>query len=337
MSWDRLNELYASRGIAMAIAAGVSVGSKLPSWVELLRRVGAACAGESGTQLVDGLRAEGFGLPAIAGMLRNMCADDQRFPEIVRESLYRDLPVEIRRAGQAARPALVEFVQEANPTLRCVAALCAERVGHDRGFRRNDRLHGIVNFNVDAVFRKFVEARYGHPLLVRTIERPSKSPNQAKVSVYHPHGYLRFDRKAGRSDREASDKLVLAEQEYFDTFNSPTGFFNYTVLHLLRTHHFVFLGLSMQDDNLRRLLHYSVTERRRAYQDEGASARTAQENSIRHFAIQKRTGNAQIDDAIERSLHALGAFTLWIDEYHQLSGKLGTMYSSTGAGWGSVY
>ena len=46
--------------------------------------------------------------------------------------------------------------------------------------------------------------------------------------------------------------MVLTEQDYFDVFNDNTRLFNYTLLHLLREHSAVFVGLSLQDENLHR-------------------------------------------------------------------------------------
>ncbi|HEU0079649.1 MAG TPA: SIR2 family protein [Longimicrobiaceae bacterium] len=54
---------------------------------------------------------------------------------------------------------------------------------------------------------------------------------------------------------EAPDVRVFTEQEYFDFFNRPTSIYNYTFLHLLREFPCLFIGLSLKDDNIRRLLH----------------------------------------------------------------------------------
>src|SRR5204863_7229075 len=104
--------------------------------------------------------------------------------------------------------------QTKNPTLKAVAALCAEPVGGTSAYSRNRRIRAIVNFNLDTIFTQFVRARY-RAFFTRTVERASKKPRRGTINVYHMHGCLRFDPKWEARD-EASDKLVFTEPEYLD-------------------------------------------------------------------------------------------------------------------------
>lgn len=335
MSWDQLNQSYSKNGIVLALGAGVSVGSGLPNWADLLRRVSLECG--CGTELVDDLRSAGFGLPAIAGMLRAQCPPDRNFPEVVRKCLYQTFPRELHNATWRNWGELVPYIRSHNPTLCGVAALCAVATGSEPRFARNPFIRAIINFNIDAVFRAYIHARYGDPLLVRTVERPSKSTELAKISVYCMHGFLRFDTHAGKPGKEGVDRLVLSEHEYFDFFNSPTSLFNYTFLSLLREHSCLFIGLSMQDDNIRRLLHHSTKERYNAYLEEGGRPEEAREAVRRHFAILPRFDSPAVNTAVERSLAELGTTVLWISRYEEIPDQLGQMYSAGGGDWAAVY
>ena len=335
MSWSQLNRVYANDGIVPVLGAGVSARSGLPEWTELLRRVGAQC-GPDGAALVSALCDEGFSLPAIAAMLRATCQADLDFVEIVRRELYRDLPDEIRLAERANVDAKVACVQKQNPTLSAVAALCAIATGSRPPFVCNPRVHAIVTFNVDAILRAYVAARYQNAL-VRSVERASKAPMAGRINLYYMHGFLRYDRKAGHAGSEGADKLVLAEQEYFDFFNNPTGLFNYTFLYHLRTHACLFIGASMKDDNIRRLLHYSMKERVQAAQESGRTPGDARADAIRHFAVLLHYESKAMDDAVERSLEAIGTRTLWIDDFSEIPDRLGSMYATAGHDWNTVY
>ena len=336
MNWELLHKTYSRVGIVPVLGAGVSMCSRLPNWAELLERVGRSCLPRGGRRLVRDLRREGFSLPAIAGMLRALCPEHQNFAELVREELYRKFPRVLRQAKPGDWSDFVKFVQVHNPTLRAVAALCAIATDSQRPFRKNPLIHGIVNFNIDSVLREYVQARYQHAL-VRTVERPSKEMQPGRINVYYMHGFLRFDSKAGVLSREAADKLVLAEHEYFDFFNSPTGLFNYTFLYLLREHSCLFIGLSMQDDNVRRLLHYSTKERVQARVDEGKTSRDARSKAMRHFAVLKKYRSKTVNTAVERSLAQLGTYVLWISDYDEIPTRFGEMYAAAGHDWGSVY
>ena len=340
-SWDALQDVYRERGVVLALGAGVSVGSRLPDWLELLRRVAQKLAEGEGARLVDDLRARGFSLPVIAGMLRTLSPDDGAFYELVRASLYRDFPDALRDWRTANGQLLVNEIREHNPTLRAVAAFCARASQGKAPFKRNWRVHAIINTNIDALLRTYAHARYTLPYgaesILRTVERASKAPDPDRINIYHVHGYLRFDAKHGRSDKEASDQLVLSEQEFFDFFNSPTSIFNYAFLYLLREHPCVFMGLSMQDDNIRRLLHYSVKERVRAYRDDGLRRPEAIERSRRHFSIMRRFDSQRVNELVERSLNQLGVNVLWVAEYVEIPERLGGVYGAAGHDWADVY
>lgn len=176
--------------------------------------------------------------------------------------------------------------------------------------------------------------------------------------VYYMHGLLRFDQRANDPDKEAADKLVFTEQEYFDFFNDPTGEFNYTFLYLLREHPCLFIGLSMQDDNIRRLLHYSRTRRVQAYLDEqravadDAGAQSpdkkaavrieAEKKASRHFAVlQRSVSQPHIDDLVEQALEQLGTTALWVDQFSEIPDELGRVYASADsklrADWDAVF
>lgn len=333
-TWEILNDTYVRLGIVPVIGAGASTASRLPNWETLLLRVGKRVLPRTGEQLVRNLRKEGYSLPAIAGMLRPFCPTHVEFAEVVRKELYRDLPRGMRTAA-GLWSGTVEFAQN-NTTLRAIAALCAARSDKDQRFECNPRVHAIVTFNLDPLLRRYVQGRYGERLL-RTVERPSKERHPGKINIYHMHGFLRFDALAGAKNAEAADKLVLAEQEYFDFFNSPTGLFNYTFLYLLREHSCLFVGLSMQDDNIRRLLHYSCKERVAAQLDEGESHERAGKRSTRHFAILLRPNDKLTKSAIEQSLLRLGVRTLWISKFEEIPERMGEMYAAGGNSWDLVY
>jgi hypothetical protein len=285
-------------------------------------------------------------LPSIAGMLRESCPKSENFWDIVRAQLYLGFPFYPQGVSKAHPEAMISYIGEnKNQTLKAVAGLCAVRDKHhgeQEVYVRNPRVHAIINFNIDAVLRKYIGVRYPRAdekkALVRTVERASKSSSSKRINIYHMHGYLRFDTRANEPDSEAYDKLVFAEQEYFDFFNSPTSLFNYTFLCLLREHSCLFIGLSMKDDNIRRLLHYLRKERVQAYEEEKDKERAEIESKVmRHFAILKQSESEATNQLIEQSLSYLGTIVLWIDKYEQIPELLSKMYESGGDDWSTVY
>ena len=108
----------------------------------------------------------------------------------------------------------------------------------------------------------------------------------------------------------------------------PQGTYRRQVIHF---------GLSIKDDNIRRLLHYSKAERVDSYQREGVPAREAEDRSVRHFAILTRSEAPEDDDLTALSLQRLGVRVLWLDTHSELPEVLAALYSSASEAWDQVY
>ncbi len=335
MGWRKLERAYRSKGLVLALGAGVSMGSRLPSWRDLLQSLTKVCLGDG--VLFKDMDEAGFSYPTIAGILEGHTPAGHTFPELVRDRLYEEFPFYPQAPAQGKKKALREFVETNNPTLRAVGALCALPVADEKDrpsgkdddrpwCRPNPHIHAIVNFNIDHVLQKYVRACFKNRVL-RTIERPSASSRRGFIPVYHMHGLLRYDRKRGRREKEA-DSIVLTERDYFDFFNRPTSLFNYTFLHLLREHPCLFIGLSMQDDNIRRLLHYSRQERIQSALDEGKEPSEAERKALRHFAILPRSKVGRVDDLKASALASLGTRVLWLESFAEIPRRLGELLRS---------
>ena len=335
MSWKAVQENYRSRGMVLVLGAGISVGCGLPTWPNLLQRMLTDDLADDVD--VSDLQAHGLSLPAIASLIEERMPDRRTFVECARAALYRDFPFYPDGIGKSNRRAYVRYIRETNSTLQAITALCALPNTGRRTFSSNPRIHALVTFNLDALLQAYVYARYEKRLL-RTVERPSAWPIPGKISIYHMHGYLRFDQSRGDPTKEAPDAAVLTEQDYFDFFNQPTSLFNYTFLYLLREFPCCFIGLSMQDDNIRRLLHYSRLEQYQALRREGVDDPAKLRRELtRHFAVIRRTGQPAIDQAIGQSLSPLGVTVLWVTDFTAIPAQLAQLYEAAGDDWSTVF
>jgi hypothetical protein len=216
--------------------------------------------------------------------------------------------------------------------MAAVGAFCARL--RDGNVIPNPLVKGVANTNFDALLTNYVTARYGVSLL-RTIERAAARRSRHRIPMYHLHGFLQFWREDLEEGLpEAPDTRVLTEQDFFNRYNAPTSVFTYTMLFLLREYSLLFVGASLKDDNMRRLLHYSTQERSRSYQ---AKRGSVPEGKVRrHFAIMERP-RAGIEPAIDRSLGRLGVWPIWVSDVKHIPDRLGEIYSSVGDKWESVY
>jgi len=326
-----------SAGIALVLGAGVSLASNLPNWKNLLLQVAQKCFRFSSLQQAEEwlqqMKDEGFTLPAIATLLEERsrksslaeCSEaDLKFAFLVRQALYQNF---VWKDGEISKHNNKKFskkIRESNPTLAAIASLCVIKVG-SRKYKANPLIQAIVTFNLDPILQGYVRATYQNGLL-RTVERPSAGTIQNKTNIYHMHGMIRWDNKWDNFKKAAPDSLVLTEQQYFDFFDRPTSMFNYTFLHILREHPCLFIGLSMSDDNLRRLLHYSYRERVEAYMKEGLARAASELRARRHFAIRKRPRDRKIAEMLMKSFSQLGVEVLWVDGFEEIPNKLRELY-----------
>ncbi|HET6881584.1 MAG TPA: SIR2 family protein [Pirellulales bacterium] len=331
--WQKLFQAYHEQGVVLALGAGLSIGCKIPGWEELLARLASRCLGAKGGQTFQMLLNSGYSFQAITSILKASCHEPDGFNDLVREELYRDFP--FFPQGAADRQAdFVQYVQQQSPTLRSIATLCATRRGD--AFACNRRIHAAMNFNLDCILRAYDMLRFGGRVF-RTIERASAEPAPDRINLYQVHGYLVFNSDQFNDATTETTRLTITEHEYYDFFNSTTGLFTYTFLFLLREYPCLFLGMSMRDDNVRRLLHYSTKERILGDLEEGRSREEAQARSVRHFAMLRRSDSTEVDELTERSLASLGAAPLWLDDYDEIPARLAELYAAGGEEWGDVW
>lgn len=294
-------------------------------------RIGEECFAKQGRETVEQLIKSGATLPAIAGILESKRPKGTVWLELLQKALYRDFPFHDAIKSETRQQELARFVHERNPTMRAVAASCAQRTGARARFDANERVRAIVSFNVDSVFRAYARARYG-VYLFRTIEGATKVGRTGRIPVYHMHGLLKFERDSRTADEDAMH-CVFTEAEYFDFFNRPNSVFNYTFLYLLREFNCLFIGMSMNDENIRRLLHYSTAEKRELAAVQGQI--DLERKALRHFAILKRSEAPRLDELTDVALRRLGTRVLWINDFQEIPQRLGFVYSQPA--WAGVF
>lgn len=361
-------DTYKERGLVLMLGAGVSVGDRkpavVPPWSDLVKAMAKKC--RMGAKVFNELKKT-HSLPAIVGMLEHTAnsRESGSFVETLREEVYRGAGLR----GTTLRGAeLADRMRELPlSTLRSIATFCTIKYRDQKGrtsYGPNPLVKAVITFNVDTLLQHYANAEYYHRRkymgknsrrILRTIERSSAGPRQS-ISLYHMHGSLEFHQdRIGNLTEEASDALVFTEQEYFDFFSRPMSRFSYTFLFLLRESPCLFIGTSMTDDNIRRLLHYSKSDITQGYAAEIQSLYAAQastpgeeqkakkiEREIsharkrlhRHYVILKKQkvtspGSAQLtkhDQFRAHALYRLGVKVCWIDDHAEVPQILQRLY-----------
>lgn len=243
----------------------------------------------------------GCGLPSwtslIKAVLMRIWQDD---PEMVSLLLAERNTLASRYAKDKAGPVFNQIVHEClydnDPIISsCVRAIAESGVAH------------ICNFNYDDLLEEAIQTN-GHDLVV-AVPGEEFEFSHDKITIFHPHGMLaRFDKKAEIENK----KIVFSEDDYHNLYSDPYSWANIAQLSLLAGYSVLFVGLSMQDPNLRRLIDVS---RSRGFKN-------------RHFAIFRdpitssdlieRSKQSRLRELIELDMKSLGVIAWFIEDHNKL-------------------
>jgi hypothetical protein len=197
----------------------------------------------------------------------------ERFNQIIHECLYRD-----------------------NYTISaCVKAIAKS------GLRR------VCTFNFDDLLED--------ALLSEGIDAVIASPDEAfsasasDAVVYHPHGVLPL---FSNKDELDGVQIVFSEDDYHNLYSDPYSWANVAQLSLLTGYSVLFVGLSMQDPNLRRLIDVA---RSRGFKNQHFAVFL---DPIKGGAKGQAIERAHIRKVLELDLKSLGVTPWFIDGHEKL-------------------
>jgi len=223
-------QLVAGR-LGLFLGAGVSQFYGLPSWQTLLERL---CA-KNGETLDSG-----DDLIRKAAYLRSKYyrGEIERFKQDVSDALYEGKTLDFASIRQ-------------NATLSAIGSLV---MSSTRG-----SVARVFTLNYDDLLENYLEY---HGFTTAIIASDRHWAQNADVTVYHPHGFLPL------AMRSASDDIVLGSQQYHQIMQSDL--WRPLLRTALRTHTFLYLGLSGTDMHLQALLEgmpaqHAVADERTAY------------------------------------------------------------------------
>lgn len=286
---DSLAQSLQEGRLTLVCGAGVSIGAGIPSWNKLLLRLLGSMMSRISKDLtlslddVDPLefqRRYGPSALVVGKYLKSNLGKD--FMPLLRDALYSENPTSceiIEAISELARP------------------------------QRNGKpLDSILTFNFDGLIEEtLVKNNIRHKAIHE--EGMRNGPNE--LPVYHVHGYLP---RKGKINKEAD--VVFSEDAYHSQFIDPFSWSNLTQLNKLSQNTCLFLGLSLTDPNMRRLLDVAY--------------RKNPSRQLNHYIIKKVPSfsgqNDTVDDLAlfleEQDANELGLNVVWIEEFDEIAPML---------------
>lgn len=232
----KLQQAWRENTLVLFLGAGVSQGYGLPSWNELVLSLllDESAADFEGywphyrvplaSWLTETLGISATSMAQLARIYaRDHQYDDAQFREYVRDVLYR---FQTQPQGQTTLSAVASLLQR---------SVKPRGAGH---------IPAVVTFNYDDLLERELRARQvKFNVVFDATRRPVKS-----LSILHVHGYLPWQADVPLED------IVLTEDEYHRRSFAAFHWSHIDLASLLRNYSVLFIGLSMSDPNLRRML-----------------------------------------------------------------------------------
>ncbi|MBI5962672.1 MAG: TIR domain-containing protein [Chloroflexi bacterium] len=272
--------------LTLVCGAGVSIKSGIPSWNDLL------------LTLLETMMNKISSDKSIS--LKN--ADPDEFQKryspsalIVGKYLKQNL-------GTDFLPNLRDALYTHNPTSCDVIDAIVELA---RPQRDGSPLDSIITFNFDGLIE---ENLHNHNIRNKTIYSEGVRINPNEIPIYHVHGYLP---RNGKISKDMD--VVFSEDAYHSQFIDSFSWSNLIQLNTLSQNTCLFLGLSLTDPNLRRLL--------------DVASRKNISRTLNHYIIKKVPNFSNKNDTLdelaqfleEQDANGLGLNVLWINDFSEIA------------------
>lgn len=238
---SNLSKAYKDEELVLVLGAGVSVPYKIPGWGNLLQKLlfetfNNSSANNDAQFVLSKLFPELFpNSPLISARFLEEYFKKKKngktFEEMVKEALYEQINRE------ADSPTIKEILQF------CIAP------------GRSPNLDSIITYNYDdilegALFNSDVEIPF------KPIYKVGMNPTNGELPIYHVHGYLPQEQEI-----DSDYSITLSENLYHKQYNDIYSWNNIVQINKFKDNVCVFIGTSLTDPNIRRLLDIAMLQK----------------------------------------------------------------------------
>ena len=274
--------------LTLVCGAGISVQAGVPAWESLLIRLLDAMM-----ERISKDHSLNLGDDAASQFHQRYELSSLILGKYLKNVLGRDFQNEMREALYASNPGTSSLIESI--------------IDLSRPQRDARPLDSIITFNFDCL----IEENLSHnriPNQAIFSESINHEPDQ--IPIYHVHGFL------PRNEESLTDTdLVFSEDAYHSQFMDSFSWSNLIQLNKLTQNVCLFIGISLTDPNMRRLL--------------DVAWRKNPNKTMSHFIVKLRPQLAKGDilDEVsklleEQDANGLGLNVIWIDDFGELPGVL---------------
>lgn len=294
---NEIKERYLNDDLVLFLGAGASQEAKIATWDNLIADLFVTLVNnqlnkhkielddKQKDKITDEILKQNEKSPLLQTRFIKQEVGDE-FEEIVKELLYKE-------------------ASNTSPLLEKIGQLCIP-------IRGKIGVRAIINYNFDDLVEKNLKELN---LKYCSIYRDGVIAQNDQIGIHHVHGFLPENKD--EFEELGKSLLVFSEDGYHKLMLEPYNWANITQLNFLINNTCLFIGLSMTDPNLRRLL--------------DIAAQKNQDEKCKHYAIMKRfiIDKSNEDDGIrkfeqineglqENFFKELGVNIIWIDDFSDI-------------------
>lgn len=294
----QIKKEFRKENIVLFLGAGVSIDGGVPLWGNLIKTLHV--------YMLNILTKDKELSFEQQEMIKELAADNEMESPIM-QMRYIKAAFSNDEYYKLVHTALYEKGTNLNTRLLdAIAKICAPQ-------RSYCGINGVITYNFDDLLeRKFTQK----DIQYNTVWSESGRSSIDELNIYHVHGYLPSD----FSEVSDSPNIVFTEEDYHKIYQDSYSWSNLVQLSALRDNTCLFIGCSLTDPNLRRLLDVS----------------SKNDESPRHYAFLKRKKinetrggkkvNKEIlemyqklDSNIQTGYYKkLGLNIIWVDEFEEI-------------------
>ena len=243
----RAQEAISKRNCALFLGAGVSMSAKMPAWNDLLKGL----MGEVKQLKAPTLEA----FKELNTHVLNECGDSHLIM-----ARYLQTAIKLHNNKELFSELIQKYLYNDKNSSNLLTQLAL--------IVKQKKVNEVVTYNFDDLLEQnLVKMQLKESVDFSSISKDAEIKGHNTMPIYHVHGIIP---KEG-----AVDNVVFSEEEYHSRYTNAFHWSNIEQIHALSRMHCFFVGLSMTDPNLRRLL--------------DVAKKVNESNGGSHFAFLQRT------------------------------------------------
>ena len=292
---EKAKKAIKNNRISLFLGAGVSISAGMVNWENLLKKL---CAKRN----LGDIKNKKYHVDEI---VKGRCIIDSYKKEDPRRKELRN---EIEQESDTQKRAILEKLLEQNEEFpdglyQDMKSILYNNIKSKRelivsivDIIKNAHIESIITYNYDDLVEQEIKKR-NHSC--HSVYEKSRPFNADTVHVYHVHGFI------PQNQNEDYYPIVLGEKEYHKIYQDSYNWSNVEQLNALNRSTCFFIGLSMIDPNLRRLLDIS--------KDGG------EEDSVHYIFLCRDEFNVSF---MENTMLSFGINCIWYDNHNDLPNLL---------------